>query len=538
MKKVLIFVVLWGLLVGASGWDDSPAFDEPEHAAAGYFSLVSDGGWLNPAHPPLCKWLAGLALLPLQPHLPGEVEVWNQYRAQNTVRSFFYQENQPQPLVRAARLPTLWLSMAFLLGFFALARQLVGVSKAWVALLLLACNPSWIAHSRYVTNDVAASAAFFATLAGLLLWQEKPDKTRWALFTLGLCLAQLVKFSMLLLLPLSLLIGLRRPRQLGWLALSWLAAGLTVWLAYAALTSSFPANYQLWYVEKALIGRGDWASPQLQALAQEPLLRGPGWYLTGLLAQASHLRQGHVWPAYLNGEFYRQGRRSYFPALAFFKEPLCGLLLLGLALAQRRRPPGLVLWLLGTACLYAVVASLSNLNLGIRHLLPAYPAYYLALASVLPRTRLSGALLAGLVITALWSWPRYLSFFNLLSGGRAVALDSNSDWGTDLVHLKQWMQAQGEQRVALLYFGHPDPATYLGEAYRPLADSQLQPGDLVAVSRTFYEVARSSQRGNLGGAYLLKSQSRPDWQRLSWLQTAHPEAQVGDSLLIFHKGSP
>ncbi|ODT64241.1 hypothetical protein ABS71_13445 [bacterium SCN 62-11] len=524
MKAAGLLVLVWLLLVGASGWDDSPAFDEAEHATAGYLSLVSDGGWLNPAHPPLTKWLAGAAMLPLQPRLPGEVEVWNQFRAQNTVRAFFYEANAPQPLVRAARVPGLLLSGGFLLGFFGLGRRWLGERRAGVAAFLLACNPSWIAHSRYVTNDVAAAGAFFMTLAALLVWRERGGWKQWFLFALALSLAQLVKFSMVLLLPLSLCLGWRRP---GGLLLSWLAAGVTVWLAYAALTSTFPLQYQQWYVEKALHGRADWLKPESE------WQRPPAWYLTGLLSQQQHLRQGHVWPSYLNGQFYRQGRRDYFLQLAFFKEPLAALLLLGLALSARRRPPRPILWLLGAAGVYALVAALGNLNLGIRHLLPCYPIYYLALAACLPRGRVTLALLAALGLTVLISYPRYLSFFNGLSAGRSIGLDSNSDWGTDLLRLKFWMERNHPQPLALLYFGHPDPVTYLGSGYLPLAEARLQAGQQVAVSRTYYELARTAQGQHYPNAFLLKSQARPDWSRLGWLERVRPEAQVGDSILIF-----
>lgn len=524
---VTVMVLLWLLWVGASGWDDSPAFDEAEHATAGYLSLVSDGGWLNPAHPPLSKWLAGAALLQLQPKLPGEIEVWNQFRAQNTVRAFFYEANDPQALLPAARFPTLLGSAVFLLCFFLCARGWLGERRAALATLLLACNPSWTAHSRYVTNDVAAAGAFFLTLACLLNWQERGGRKGWLWFTLCLSLAQLIKFSMLLLLPLSLLLGLRRRRQLGWLLLSWLVAGATVWLAYAALTATFPMQYQRWYVEKALHGRADWLQPRAE------WQRGPAWYLTGLLSQQQHLRQGHVWPSYLNGQFYRQGRRDYFVQLAFFKEPLAALLLLGLALSARRRPPQPVLLLLGCAAIYALVAALGNLNLGIRHLLPCYPIYYLALAACVPRRPVTLGLVGLLALTWLISSPRYLSFFNLLSGGRSIGLDSNSDWGTDLVRLREWMDHRHQDPMAVLYFGHPDPAKYLGEGYLSLPDTRLQAGDQVAISRTYYELARTGQGERYPNAFLLKSQARPDWQQLRWLERVEPELQVGDSILIF-----
>jgi hypothetical protein len=61
--------------------------------------------------------------------------------------------------------------------------------------------------------------------------------------------------------------------------------------------------------------------------------------------------------------------------------------------------------------------------------------------------------------------PHYLAYFNAVSGGPARGsdhlIDSNLDWGQDLVNLRDWLRehAPGE-RVGLAYFGQINPALF------------------------------------------------------------------------------
>ena len=78
---------------------------------------------------------------------------------------------------------------------------------------------------------------------------------------------------------------------------------------------------------------------------------------------------------------------------------------------------------------------------------------------------------AGLLLATLAVHPHYLSFFNLPAGGPAngykILIDSNVDWGQDLLRLQAWMAANEVDEVNLSWFGSADPA-YYGLNYRPL----------------------------------------------------------------------
>jgi hypothetical protein len=122
--------------------------------------------------------------------------------------------------------------------------------------------------------------------------------------------------------------------------------------------------------------------------------------------------------------------------------------------------------------LYTGLAINSRLNIGVRHLLPAYPfllaAVSAALYSALGHRRLLCAVIAGLLALeageAIRIYPHHLAFFNLFAGGPGrgpeYLLDSNIDWGQDIIHLRRWLDAHGNPPVCLAYFGTADTAHY------------------------------------------------------------------------------
>jgi len=82
-----------------------------------------------------------------------------------------------------------------------------------------------------------------------------------------------------------------------------------------------------------------------------------------------------------------------------------------------------------------------------------------------------------------------LTYFNQAVGGASrgyrYASGSNLDWGQDLQGLKNFMQAEGVQKIQLLYFGSVDPAIY-GIDYE-VPRGLIQPG-LLAVSVSLYHL--------------------------------------------------
>ncbi len=64
--------------------------------------------------------------------------------------------------------------------------------------------------------------------------------------------------------------------------------------------------------------------------------------------------------------------------------------------------------------------------------------------------------------SSLWEYPHSLSYFNELAGGpengSEYLVDSNIDWGQDLLFLRDWLKKHPEARpLGLAYFGYFDP---------------------------------------------------------------------------------
>jgi hypothetical protein len=123
---------------------------------------------------------------------------------------------------------------------------------------------------------------------------------------------------------------------------------------------------------------------------------------------------------------------------------------------------------------------LTDINIGLRYVLPIAPYVFIAVGKVVPWVtdltprfrRLAQAIVAGclgLTLAAtLWIYPHYLAYFNLVSGGPDRVpprlIDSNLDWGQDLIGLRQWCREHAPgQPIGLAYFGQINPTIF---AYR------------------------------------------------------------------------
>jgi hypothetical protein len=267
--------------------------------------------------------------------------------------------------------------------------------------------------------------------------------------------------------------------------------------------------------------------------------------------------------AYLRGEYSVTGFRSYFLWTFLLKTPLPALLLMAAAivLACVRRLPwrSRAAFLAVPVIIYMAVSITSNLNIGHRHLLPIYPFLFVLCGIVasewsswrtIPRRwTATVALLAiplscGFVFAPPWQpqkvHPHYLAYFNEFAGGPKAGykslVDSNLDWGQDLIGLKHWLEkANLKEPIILCYFGMSDPRFYGishinapgalgGYGYAPSPDpneflKSLKPGQYFAISAT-----------HRAGVYL-PPQAREIWQAL--IKQSSYIDQIGYSIYIF-----
>jgi hypothetical protein len=284
-----------------------------------------------------------------------------------------------------------------------------------------------------------------------------------------------------------------------WLAI-WTCYGWrTTMLASASAPGEPPTRTELklaldWQIATC---RPDGTPRQELVPAVLSFVAAKGWlpdaYLLGL-AQTFASSQSRA--AFLLGEYSTSGWRSYFPIAFAIKTPLATIILLlaGVAALARQRvrvhDPVLVAGLATFAVLYAGYVINSRLNIGHRHLLPLYPLLYViaGAASAWWTSRAGRWLVRGGVVwlagANAYIYPHYLAYFNELIGGpangRHYLVDSNLDWGQDLLRLAAYTRQHPREPIKLAYFGSGVPTYYLPCTALPSNDPFEPRADLTA----------------------------------------------------------
>ncbi len=523
----LAIVVMASLQV-ATILGESATFDEAVHLSAGYRYWRTGKFAMNVEHPPLQKLLSAAPLLALGPPMPSDPKLLIDQT--EYAKAFVYGgPRHADTLLLLGRAPTILLSALLVAAVAWAGRRFFGAAAGAMAAWFCALDPNLIAHGRYVTTDMISALLGFVAVALWLRYLDSPSTRGMALTGLMTGLALAAKFSSIYLVGLfPALLGLHWIyARFSWRA----AAALAGVLGVAALTVAVTYAPESW---RAFRGRVISVEPE--TIAGYTLPAHP--YFTGLKTVLRHNEEGH--PTYLFGEVSKTGWWYYFPAVVAVKSTTAFLLLLAalLGIAAWRLPrlfgrsrevlPWLFFGL--PPALYFASSVASNINLGIRHLLPVYPFLYVvgaaALAAVLPARRLLPA--AGLLLTlhageSLAAYPEYLGFFNTPAGGGAAGskylLDSNLDWGQDLKKLKAYIDEKQPGTVCLEYFGSVEPG-YYGIRYEYLPrtwnkDERERADCLGVISITL-----------LHDVYI-------DPGSFAWLRERTPVGRVGSSLVLF-----
>jgi 4-amino-4-deoxy-L-arabinose transferase-like glycosyltransferase len=348
---------------------------------------------------------------------------------------------------------------------------------------MLLFDPNILAHGRYSTTDLGGT--LFISLSAYLLWrfyQRPTSKGRLVAGGVSLGLAYSSKLSALAFAPIFgiLLVLSLYEEPWNWRRASTRLAQFSLMnlLALAVVWASFGFQW----------GTMQFASPRLMPLES---VKAPMPTFWAGIEQVLLLSEGGR-PAFLLGKTSTEGFLGYFPVAFLVKTPLATLILIATSaifLLRRRPDRNRALFLILPPVFYFLVTMQSGLNIGYRHLLPTLPFLYVMIAGFAGRVfqpsdeadmariwhRASRPLALGLVglllATTLSVHPHYLSYFNLAAGGPAngykILIDSNLDWGQDLLRLQKWMRDNEVHRVKLSWFGTADPQ-YYGLSYDPL----------------------------------------------------------------------
>ena len=483
---VFVLLAVMGFSMFRAASMESQTWDEVIHISAGYIYWKTGDFRHNTDHPILGKLLNTLPLLLLDLKTPDTADPG---RIIQTGREFLYENTAPADrILFLTRSVTILLTLGFGLVLALWARRKFGDGPALLTLLLFTFDPNLLAHGHYVTSDMFVTA--FVTLAvlawGWYLERGGPWRLAAAGVLAGLALAS--KSSALALAPILFVVYLvhawkeRRGWKHGLGSLTGLAAAalLTLSLIYS-LELVAAVRHFLWnakdlpFVLQSLAGDVNTNTALGKALYKVALATHlPSFsFLTGLLNIVNKVGTGHH--NYLLGQLSDTGWWYYFPVALLVKTPVATLLVSILSLAAlRRRAAWEYRLLLIPVVLFLGISMLSQVNIGLRHILPVYPFLMLLGPAVLFR-ELKGKLgrgfpiLAGLVVFGVVAesaaiHPHYLAFFNVAAGGPKAGLrylaDSNLDWGQDLKHLKAWHEKMGKPPLCIQYFGTAPLAYY------------------------------------------------------------------------------
>jgi hypothetical protein len=540
------------LLLTYSAARNSATFDEPAHLAAGVAYWQHHDFSIYDLSPPLVRLWAAIPALWEGAHSPPAAiaDAYPPLERHWRYADVFVAANLDRfsHLLFVSRLAIVLISCVSGWITFRWAGRLYGPRSATAACAMYCLNPSVLANGSLVTTDCGTAAAM---LASCWLWWRfcrSPSWSRWLLACMALLAAHLCKFTAVLLWPMMLAMALpfipwRTPR------LRWLLPGAWLLLAVAVVVL-LNAVYGF-HGSGRSIGSFDFNSSFMRriqhaipAAVPSPL---PARLLEGLDSQKSDTEAGYQ--GFLFGYIYRGARWYYFPAALLCKLPIAMLLLAAAAAASKlairgSAPPargagerslflGLVVFAIG-------VMALGDLNIGTRYFLPAFPLAIILISRIWSvdrpasaKTRslmpyLRDALLGVLAFETLWVCPRFLTFVNFAVGGPSngwrLLSDSDYDWGQGLIDLRDWMNDQKIDSVALAYFGFVDPRAY-GIHYTPLT----HPGDARFVAVSSYFLDGLENRISLGSG-------RRSWIVLPFyreLQTKTPVAVVGHTIFIY-----
>ena len=372
------------------------------------------------------------------------------------------------------------------------ARRAYGEAAAWVAAVAVSSIPAILGHAGLATTDVAFTANFLLALLLLLRWIEEPTAARAALAGLALGLAGATKFSALVL-PLIALsaVGARRilgprpgtgRRLLAQSPLLVLGALLVVWGVYRFAVAAPASLWEPAWLQDTVDAcfpsdRGRRAAHWLLAHR----LPAPGAVLAalGLCAQEAPGRS----TSYLLGQLTQDGFPAFFPIALAVKLPLplAVLALAGFCFAVRGRGAAearfRVLAPVLAIVVYMAMVIPSRTNIGVRHVLPVMPLIAmlagLGTVTLWQAARRRVAARAATAAAAIWALaipfaaaPDYLPWFNALAGRQPerVLIDSDLDWGQDLLRLERELEQRRIDRIFIAYFGaseicrHASPA--------------------------------------------------------------------------------
>ncbi|MEP6818966.1 MAG: glycosyltransferase family 39 protein [bacterium] len=534
--------------------------DEIVHIPAGYYHLVAGKFQLNNEHPPLVKMWAALPLLLIQPNetLPTSDEAVGNY-SQETWKYLaqFWPSNKDhlEAISFWTRSMMILLTLGLGVLIFVYARDLFGARAGVLAVALYTLEPTVLGHGRVVHTDLPAAFAYLLFFFVLRYYLAVRTPRRALLLGLTSGLALVVKFSMIVLLPV--LAGLAIAGLVFAPRLRESRKRIGIHLAIVVCVILFVIN-AAYYFRSPPIEAADvkWVQTMSAPDFNHWLTFFnvgskvvPTYWLFGQYNVMLHNRDGH--PTSLLGQYSSKGWWYYFPVAFALKTSLPFLILsvaaLGWALWSLWKRDWRFLWLIVPFAIYVALSMSSNINIGVRHFLPAYLFLFIGggvLLDRLLRVNYAHHLMAAVVmltfgwmtVEMLRAYPNYIPYMNQLASAHPhwwYLSDSNVEWGDDARALAEYLHARGETDVRGALSGGWGTLQFYGIGYHEIFP---KPGRVIPETR-YVAIGASFLNGStIAVPEDEQGKLVSEEQRINYLDEYRrraPEATFGNSIYLY-----
>lgn len=462
--------------------------------------------------------------------LPVDVQtfplyVWEQWR-QSPI-DLETEFHSALPIARAANL-VFW-SMLLIYGWL-VARSLGGPWAGRLAVSVLACEPTLLAHASLATTDISVTACL---LAFVYHYRANRGQKKWswriAWPALFLAIATLAKVSGLVFAGICMLVAdqewrssIRRKVQAEGGPESdiptfkksywemWQIGLLAMVMVFFYIGTDYETEPT--FVKWAhSLSEGTFASIMVWLADNLCIFSNAG---EGIFKQFTHNVRGHG--VFILGETHRRALWYYFPVVLGIKLTLPLLLAPLMVVIMRWRgvkaPQRIFNWALRCSLWLLAFTVICRVQIGVRMVLPLVTLAVVGLSAAIVesiqllrhewQTRLSTTIVGLSVgysfITAMIIWPHGISYINpfwrQVGEDYQLVSEANLDWGQGLKELQQWQQDHPQLPLAMWYYGTdpiekeltiPSMKLHQLQEVSDAAVRQRVQGKYLAVSTTF-----------------------------------------------------
>lgn len=473
-------------LLCCAAFRHTPTVDECGHLAAGMSHHELGRYELYAVNPPLVRLLATLPA-----HLSGLTTDWRAYDFRSDVRGEFrfgrrlFEMNGAGLLVQLG-IGRILCVIFFLTGTLACSNWRDAEdsnSNPLIAAWLWMCSPAILGFGGLICPDVAAAALGAVAVKSLKDWTSHPGAWNLTVFSLAASAACLTKFTWCVLLPVLTLYTLvvapvkqRVSTLIAHLSVAVLCFILTANCLYG-FTGNFRRLGDIRFVSDSFSEPVELSTQRLNRFNRTRLgavcVPFSEKLLQGIDIQKRDFERGYR--SYLMGEWKHGGWWYYYLVGFLVKEPIGFQLMLyvsilhGLYHWKRWTKHSIREWsfiVLPPLLIFGLVSSQTGFNHHMRYVLPAYPFLFIIAARTVTLGKFwkwfSYGCLTWQAVAVLWFAPHWMSYFNEAAGGPQKGhdwlVDSNIDWGQDILGLQWWQNEHPEIDLQAALFTGFDPA--------------------------------------------------------------------------------